>query len=157
MHSREACNTFLEELADAIATEGMMKHASAMKTLKTQEYIWCTHQCISWIFDTHQQGAISFVEVDYANGNQVVRATKEEVEQACMAKNEQQFRQANNTSFIKSLLVEDIGYLGIRENAQAVWIAHILLPWGQTNMLPCCLNSLRSLTTCGLHHSQHSS
>ena len=42
-HSRGACNTFLEELADAIATEGGMKHAFAMKTLRTQEYIQCTH------------------------------------------------------------------------------------------------------------------
>ena len=79
-NSREACNTFLEELAHAIAIEGKIKHASAVKLLKTRKYIWCTHQCICWAFDNQQQGAITFVEIDDADGNQVEKATKEEVE-----------------------------------------------------------------------------
>ena len=119
-HSREARDTFLDELADAIAKEGGMKHESVVKSLKTREYIRRTHRRIRWVFDAQQQGAITFVEIDDAGGNLVERATKEEVEQACMEENEQQFRQANDTPFMKSPLVEEFGYLGIGENARAV-------------------------------------
>ena len=42
-NSREAHDTFLEELAHTIATEGKMKHASIVKSLKTHEYIGHTH------------------------------------------------------------------------------------------------------------------
>jgi hypothetical protein len=87
--SREARDTFLEELAHAIATEGKMKHASAVKSLKTREYIRRTHRRIRWVFDNQQQGAITFVEIDDADGNQVEKATKEDVERARMAENEQ--------------------------------------------------------------------
>ena len=79
-NSREARDTFLEELAHAIATEGKMKHASVVKSLKTREYIRRTHQRIQWVFDNQQQGAITFVEIDDADGNQVEKATKEDVE-----------------------------------------------------------------------------
>ena len=43
VNSREARDTFLEELAHAIAIEGKMKHASVVKSLKTREYIRCTY------------------------------------------------------------------------------------------------------------------
>jgi hypothetical protein len=88
-NSRESHDTFLDELADAIAKEGDMKHESAVKSLKTREYIWCTHRRIQWTFDDQQQGAITIVEINDAGGNLVERATKEEVEQACMEENEQ--------------------------------------------------------------------
>ena len=88
-HSREARDTFLDELAHAIATEGKMKHASVVKSLKTREYIRHTYRRIRWAFDNQQQGAITFVEIDDAEGNPVEKATKDEVEQACMEENEQ--------------------------------------------------------------------
>jgi len=70
-HSREARDTFLDELADAIAKEGGMKHESAVKSLKTREYIRLTHRRIRWVFDAQQQGAITFVEIKDAGGNLV--------------------------------------------------------------------------------------
>jgi hypothetical protein len=118
--SREARETFLDELADAIAKEGGVKYESVVKSLKTREHIRRTHRRIRWVFDTQQQGAITFVETNDAGGNRVERATKEEVEQACMDENEQRFRQANNTPFMKSPLVEEFGYLGIGEKAREV-------------------------------------
>jgi len=42
-HSREARDTFLEELADAIAKEGGVQHESVVKQLKTREQIRRTH------------------------------------------------------------------------------------------------------------------
>ena len=60
------------------------------------------------------------MEINDAGGNLVERATKEEVEQACMEENQQRFRQANETPFMKSPLAEEFGYLGIGENARAV-------------------------------------
>ena len=36
--SKEARDTFLDELADAIAKEGGIQHESVIKTLKTREY-----------------------------------------------------------------------------------------------------------------------
>jgi hypothetical protein len=89
--SRESCDTFLDELADAIAKEGGVKHESVVKSLKTREYIRRTHRRIRWAFKDQQQGAITFVEINDASGNMVERATKEEVEQACMDENEQRF------------------------------------------------------------------
>ena len=50
-NSREARDTFLAELAHAIAIEGKMKHASAVKLLTTREYIRHTHRRIRWVFD----------------------------------------------------------------------------------------------------------
>jgi hypothetical protein len=37
-HSKEARDTFLDELADAIAKDGNIRHESVLKTLKTREY-----------------------------------------------------------------------------------------------------------------------
>ena len=142
-NSREAWETFLEELAHAIATEGKMKHASVVKSLKTHEYIQCTHQCLQWAFDNQQQGAITFVEIDAADGNQVEKAIKEDVEQACMAENEQQFRQANDTPFMMSLLVEDFGYLGIGENTQAVLAGTYIPPPGTNKYAAMLLEQLK--------------
>jgi hypothetical protein len=97
-----------------------MKHESVVKQLKTWEQIRRTNRRICWVFDSQQHGTITFVEVHDSGGNLVERATKEEVELACMEENEQHFRQANDTPFMKSPLVEDFGYLGIGENARAV-------------------------------------
>ena len=91
-HSREARETFLDELAAAIAKEGGIKHESAVKLLKTREQVRRTHRRIRWAFENQQQGAIMFVEVQDSAGNLVERATKEEVEAACMEENEQRFR-----------------------------------------------------------------
>jgi hypothetical protein len=130
-HNREARDTILDELADAITKEGGMKHESVVKQLKTREQIRHTHWRICWVFDTQQQGAITFVEVQDSEGNWVERATKEEVELACMEENEQRrFRQANDTPFMKSPLVEDFGYLGIGENARAVLEGTYIPPQG---------------------------
>jgi hypothetical protein len=118
--SREARDTFLDELAEAIAEEGGTKYESVVKSLKTREHMRTTHRRIRWVFNTQQQGAITFVEVQDEYGNLVERATKDEVEQACMDENEQRFRQANNTPFMKSPLVDEFGYLGVGENAQSV-------------------------------------
>ena len=90
-NSRDARDTFLDELANAIAEEGGVKHESVVKSLKMREHIWYTHCHIQWVFDTQQQGAITFVEVQDEGGNLVERATKDEVEQACMDQNEQHF------------------------------------------------------------------
>ena len=62
------------------------------------------------MFESQQQGAITFVEVLDSEGNTVERASKDEVERACMEENEQRFRQANDTPFMKSPLVEEFGY-----------------------------------------------
>jgi hypothetical protein len=62
-----------------------------VKQLKTREQIRHTHRCICWVFDTQQQGAIMFVEVQDSEENWVEWATKEEVELACMEENEQRF------------------------------------------------------------------
>jgi Ca2+-binding EF-hand superfamily protein len=107
----------LDELAAAIAKEGGIKHESVVKQLKTREQVRRTHRRIRWAFENQQQGAITFVEVQDSAGSLVERATKEEVEAACMVENEQRFRQANNTPFMKSPLVEEFGYLGIGDNA----------------------------------------
>ena len=60
------------------------------------------------------------MEVDDGNGNLVEKSSKEDVEKACMEENEQRFRQANDTPFMRSPLVEEFGYLGIGPNAEAV-------------------------------------
>jgi hypothetical protein len=70
-NSRDAWDTFLDELAKAIAEEGGVKHESVVKSLKTWEHIRYTHQRIWWVFDTQQQGAITFVEVQDEGGNLV--------------------------------------------------------------------------------------
>jgi alpha-D-ribose 1-methylphosphonate 5-triphosphate diphosphatase PhnM len=90
-HSREARDTFLEELVDVIAKEGGVQHESVVKQLKTREQIRCTHRRIRWVFESQQQGAITFVEVLDSEGNMVERATKDEVERACMEENERDF------------------------------------------------------------------
>lgn len=76
--SKESWVTFLDELAGAIAKEGDVTHESVVKSLKTREQIRQTHQRISWVFDSQQQGAIMFIEVKDANGNIVERAAKED-------------------------------------------------------------------------------
>jgi hypothetical protein len=70
-HSREARETFLDELAAAIAKEGGIKHESAVKLLKTREQVRRTHRRICWAFENQQQGAITFVEVQDSAGNLV--------------------------------------------------------------------------------------
>ena len=42
-NSKEARDTFLDELADMIATEGGVRYESVVKTLKTREHIRQTH------------------------------------------------------------------------------------------------------------------
>jgi hypothetical protein len=61
----------LDELADAIAKEGGIKHESQVKQLKTREQVRRTHRRIRWAFKNQQQGAITFVEVQDSTGNLV--------------------------------------------------------------------------------------
>jgi hypothetical protein len=129
-NSREARDMFLDELAEAITEEGGLKHESVVKSLKMREHIRTTHQRIRWVFDTQRQGAITFIEVQDESGNLVERATKDKVEQACMDENEQRFRQANDTPFMKSPLVKEFGYLRVRENAQSVLAGTYISPHG---------------------------
>jgi hypothetical protein len=90
-HSREARDTFLEKLADAIAKEEGVQHESVVKQLKTREQIRRTHRRIRWVFESQQQGAITFVEVSDSEGNMVERTSRDEVERACIEENGQRF------------------------------------------------------------------
>jgi hypothetical protein len=83
------------------------------------------------------------VEVHDEGGNVVERATKDEVEQACMEENEQRFRQANDTPFMKSPLVEEFGYLGIGENARAVLAGTYVPPQGTNEFAVMLLEQLK--------------
>ena len=83
------------------------------------------------------------MEVHDEAGNVVERTTKDDVEQACMNENEHRFRQANDTPFMKSPLVEEFGYLGIGENARAVLAGTYDPPQGTNKFAAMLLEQLK--------------
>ena len=69
------------------------------------------------------------MEIDDTEGNPVENSTKEEVEQACMEENEQQFRQANDTPFMKLPLIE-----ANESRYNWLWDVHVEEYLGRTNV-----------------------
>jgi hypothetical protein len=127
-HSRAARDTFLDELADAIAKDSTIRHASVLKTLKMREFTRRMHRRITWTFDDQRKGAIMIVEAPDEHGNMVEYSAREDIERACLQENEQRFRQANDTPFMRSPLVDEFGYLGIGENSRAVLTGEYIPP-----------------------------
>lgn len=60
-----------------------------------------------------------------------------------MDKNKQWFRQANDTPFMKSPLVEEFGYLGVGENAQSVLAGTYTPPPGTNEYVAMLLEQLQ--------------
>ena len=126
-----ACDSFLDELAAAIAKENKLKQEMAVKILQSREHLQQMNWWVYWVFKAEQQGSITSVEVDDGQGNWVEKATKEEqVEQVCMQENEEQIRQRNDMPFMRSPLLEDFGYLGIEPHAKEVLDGTYQPPWG---------------------------
>lgn len=69
--------------------------------------------------DEGQQG-ITYVVTKNDDRQWVEVHQKTDIERACQEEYQARFRQANDTPFMKSPLVEDFGYLSIGENAQDI-------------------------------------
>ncbi|MCK7490838.1 MAG: hypothetical protein MZW92_02900 [Comamonadaceae bacterium] len=65
------------------------------------------------------KGGISFAIAPNEAGEWVEVSTQFELEAACMKENEAKFRQANNTPFMTSPLLDDFGYLPVGPNADS--------------------------------------
>jgi hypothetical protein len=145
-HSREARDTFLDELADAIAKDSNIRHESVLKTLKMREFTRRMHCRITWTFDDQRKGAIMVVEAPDEYGNMVEYSGREDIERACLHENERRFRQANDTPFMRSPLVDEFGYLGIGENSRAVLAGEYVPPPNIDKYAAMLLQHLKQLT-----------
>ena len=113
-------NSFLDRLADAKAAIGNTSKESIIKCLKSREEIRRSNKRIDWAYGKSSKGGISFAIAPNDAGEWVEVSTQFELEAACMKENEAKFRQANNTPFMTSPLLDDFGYLPVGPNADAV-------------------------------------
>ena len=116
----ESRETFLDDLALAIAKDGNKQKVSIVKQLKNREDSASSNRRINYACQDDTRQGITFVTVKDNAGNLVEVSSKTGIEKACIKENEGRFRQANDTPFMVSPLVENFGYLGIGENTQKV-------------------------------------
>jgi hypothetical protein len=87
------------------------------------------------------------VEVPDEHGNMVEYSSKEDIERACLHENEGRLRQANDTPFMRSPLVDEFGYLGIGENARAVLAGEYTPPPNVDKYAAMLLHHLKQLNS----------
>ena len=112
-------NTFLDDLAKAVAEKENIKVESAIKKLKHQETTRRTFSKLTPI-RKKQKGNPVIKLFSSANGTRKEAVEKVEMENACITENTSRFLQSRNTPFLQEPLKSDIGMLSNTRKAEAI-------------------------------------
>ncbi len=111
--------TFLEELATAVADANNGKKETILKQLMLHESQRAVSRKLKYTLGKMRQG-VSAVEVMNANGEWEVTTKKGEVEQECMRENIRRFTQANNSPSLRDDQVQILGWMGDTNEAVSI-------------------------------------
>lgn len=113
-------NTALEQLAEALATQGKQAKEIILNNLRMREKQRATARKIRVIRGKLNSGSTTMVMVQLESGESIDLASKKDIELAIMKNNEEKYQQSFHTPFLQFPLRGEFGFKGLTEASQAV-------------------------------------
>ena len=136
--------TWLDELATALAAKGNTEKAKFLERLKRDESQRRTFRKLKYLRGKLRSGSVSFIQIEGPHGNLQEVTDKTSIERVLLQTNELKYRQCESTPMMTEPLLSDFGSLGIHtEAAQQVMKGQYDCPPGTVPIAQQVLNQFQ--------------